>query len=285
MHDFSFNKATILGVGLIGASCALALKGKGLCTTISGYGRREANLAEAKKRAIIDEYHLDAAKACEGADLIILATPVGLFKELAGKIRGSLKKGALVTDVGSVKGKLVYDLELLMPEGVHFIGAHPIAGSDKSGIDEARADLFVDAQCFITPTAHSNREAMEKIIALWKAVGAKVDVMDPFRHDEIYAAVSHLPHIAAYALVNTVGDINAEYISYAGQGFKDATRIALSSPEMWRDIAMLNKDHLVKQIDILQDNLDNIKRLIEAADAAGIESEFKKAQTLRKKLK
>lgn len=280
--EIFFNKVTIIGVGLLGASFALALREKGLCETICGYGRKEENLKRAKERGIIDEYSLDAGKMCEGADLILLSTPVGVFKEIVQKITPSLKIGAIVVDVGSVKGWLVYELESLMPEKVYYIGSHPIAGSDKSGIDDARADLFNSARCIITPTENSDESAMEKVISIWSAVNAKVELMDPFRHDEIYAVVSHFPHIVAYAIVNTVGDINSGYIDYAGQGFKDTTRIALSSPELWRDIVIYNRKNLIRLIDTFIGNLEKMKGLLENADAEGIREEFSKAQELRK---
>ncbi|MDI6800815.1 MAG: prephenate dehydrogenase/arogenate dehydrogenase family protein [Thermodesulfovibrionales bacterium] len=280
-----FNKATIIGVGLLGASFALALREKNLCKTICGYGRKEENLKRAKDRKIIDDYSLDAAKACEDADLVILSTPVGLFKEIAENIKGVLKKGAIVTDVGSVKGRLVYELESAMPDGVYYIGSHPIAGSDKSGIDDARADLFNSARCIITPTENSGESAKKKVASLWEALGAKIELMDPMKHDEIYAIVSHFPHVIAYAIVNTVGEIDSKYIEYAGKGFKDTTRIALSSPEMWRDISVFNKDNIIKVIDVFRKNLDKIENMLNSSDASRIEDEFTTAQELRKKLK
>jgi prephenate dehydrogenase len=280
-----FNKASIIGVGLIGASFALALKEKGLCKTICGYGRTEENLRHAKDRGIIDDYSLDLKSACEDSDLILLATPVGVFKDIAQGIKDYLKKGALVTDVGSVKGRLVYELEFLMPDGVYYIGSHPIAGSDKSGIDDARADLFKNARCIITATDSSDESAKEKIVSIWEAVGAKVEHMDSFKHDEIYAIVSHFPHVIAYAIVNTVGDIDSKYIAYAGKGFKDTTRIALSSPELWRDISIFNKENLIKVISIFKKNLDRVEGLLLSDDVSGVEDEFSRAQTLRKQLK
>jgi len=280
-----FNKVSIIGVGLIGASFALALREKGLCETICGYGRREENLKRAKERWIIDEYSLDAGKMCEDADLILLSTPVGVFKEIVQKITPFLKIETIVMDVGSVKGQLVYELESLMPERVHYIGAHPIAGSDKSGIDDARADLFNSARCIITPTENSDESAREKVISIWSAIGARVELMDPFRHDEIYAVVSHFPHIVAYAIVNTVGDINSGYIDYAGQGFKDTTRIALSSPELWRDIVIYNRENLLKLLEVFGKNIDDIKRLLKEADSEGIKELFTKAQELRRRLR
>lgn len=280
-----FNKVTIIGVGLLGASFALALRESGLCKTIYGYGRSEGNLKRAKEKGIIDNYSLDATSACESSDLILLATPVGVFKDIIETVRTSLKKGAIVTDVGSVKGGLVYEIEELMPDGVYYIGSHPIAGSDKSGIDDAKADLFNNARCIVTPTENSNSTVKKIMVSLWESLGAKAETMEPYKHDEIYAAVSHLPHIVAYALVNTLGDINSDYIEYAGQGFKDTTRIALSSPEIWRDISIFNKDNLIRLIDIFRDNLDRIENLLKASDAAGIEEEFLKAQELRKRLR
>jgi prephenate dehydrogenase len=282
--SFSFNRVTVLGVGLIGASFALALRERGLCGSVCGYGRKEENLVRARQRGIIDDYRLDAAQACADADLVLLSTPVGLFKTLAGEIRNALKKGAIVTDIGSIKGLLVHELEALMPEGVRYIGCHPIAGSDRSGIDEARADLFRGARCIITPTAKSDTEALQIISTIWKTLGAKTENMDAARHDEIYAAVSHLPHIVAYALVNTVGTSVSEQIEYAGPGFRDTTRIAMSSPELWRDVSLLNRENLLRLIDLLQDNLGIIKEHLEKCDAAGIEEQFSRAQALRKKL-
>ncbi len=285
MHAPRFHNTTIIGVGLLGASVALALREKAVCNSIYGYGRTEQNLRQAKERGIIDGYHLDVRKASENADLIVLATPVGMFRGLAEDIRGSVKKGVLVTDVGSVKGGLVPELEALMPDGTHYIGSHPIAGSDRSGISDARADLFSNAQCIVTPTAASDKKAADIIVALWESLGCRVRLLDPFQHDEIYGTVSHLPHIAAYALVNTVDDVSAEYMEYAGQGFKDTTRIALSSPEMWRDISILNRENLIRLIGLFKGNLERLEALLKEADTAGIEKEFTKAQALRKKIK
>ncbi len=279
------NKAAIIGVGLLGASFSLALKEMNLCRTISGFGRSEKNLNRAKERGIIDDYSLEAADACKDADFVLLSTPVGAFSSLVNTIRGDLKKGAVITDVGSVKGRLVYDLESSLPKGVSYIGAHPIAGSDKSGIDDARPNLFNGARCIITPTENSDQDALNKVESIWTVIGAKVELMNPYKHDEIYAVVSHLPHIIAYALVNTVGDIDYKYIDYSGQGFKDSTRIALSSPEMWRDISIFNRDNLMKLLGSLKENLQEIERLLQTGDASGLENIFLRAQELRKRLK
>ncbi len=279
--ELHFNRVAIIGVGLIGASAALAMKEKGLCDEVVGFGRTEENLKRAKERCIIDLYSLDAAKAVEGSDLVILATPVGILGKLAEEIRPSLKNGILVTDVGSVKGALVSELESLMPEGVHFIGSHPIAGSDKSGIDEAKGSIFDGARCIVTPTARSDESALGKIVSLWETTGALVERMDPFRHDEIFALVSHMPHIIAYALVNTVETIDPGSVEYSGGGFRDTTRIAASLPELWRDISMMNRENMIKVLEGFRENLNRIERCLKENDWKGLEREFSRAQRLR----
>ena len=276
-----FNRVTIIGVGLIGASFALALKKHKLCEQITGYGRSPENLQKAKEKAIIDSFELDPAKACDSSDLVLFATPVGIFIDIAKRIRSSLNRGALVTDVGSVKGKLVSDLEALMPEGVCFVGGHPIAGSDRSGISTAEADIFNGAKCIITPTDKTDKNALEKVIALWKALGSIVKQINPDEHDRIYASVSHLPHLIAYLIVNTVADIDSSYLKFSGQGFMDTTRIASSSPELWRDICILNKENLLESIEIFKNNLDRASQHLRACDSESLERDFKKAQALR----
>jgi prephenate dehydrogenase len=276
-----FNKVTILGVGLIGASFAVALKKNGLCNEIIGYGRREENLQTAKAKAIIDSFELEPATACKGSDLILFATPVGSFIDIAKKIRISLSKGAIITDVGSVKGKLVRDMEALMPEGTFFVGGHPIAGSNHSGINTAAADIFNGTKCIITPTENTDKYALEKIIALWEKMGSHVKIISPDEHDKIYALVSHLPHLIAYIIVNTVADIDSSYLNFSGQGFMDTTRIASSSPELWRDICILNKDNLLESIEIFKNNLDRLSQYLRVYDSESLEKNFKKARTLR----
>ncbi len=276
-----FTRTAIIGVGLIGASVALALHETGLSNSVIGCGRKEDNLRRAKERGIIDDYRMDAAAAVDGADLIVLATPVGMLSTIAAGMRTALKKDALVTDVGSVKGALVPELETLMPDRVHYIGSHPIAGSDKSGIDDARGNLFSGARCIVTPTQRSNVDAIDKVIALWETVGGLVECMDPLRHDEIFALISHLPHIIAYAIVNAVESLDPGCVEYSGGGFRDTTRIAASSPELWRDIATMNRHNLIKVLDSFKENLHRIERCLEENDGEGIEKEFLRAQQLR----
>jgi prephenate dehydrogenase len=276
-----FNRVTIIGVGLIGASFALALKKNGLCNEIIGYGRREENLQTAKAKTIIDSFELEPAEACKGSELILFATPVGSFIDIAKKIRISLSKGAIITDVGSVKGKLVRDMEALMPEGTFFVGGHPITGSNHSGINTAAADIFKGAKCIITPTENTDKDALGKVVTIWKNIGSDVKIINPDEHDKIYALVSHLPHLIAYIIVNTVADINGSYLNFSGQGFMDTTRIASSSPELWRDICILNKDNLLESIEFFKNNLDRLSQYLRVYDSESLEKDFKKARTLR----
>lgn len=276
-----FKKVTILGVGLIGASMALALRENGLCKAIAGYGRTEEHLKSAAGQGIIDAYSLEAGKACEGSDLIVLATPVGIFKPVIEELKGYVKEGAVVTDVGSVKGDLAYALEELVPAGALYIGSHPIAGSDKSGIGDARPGLFKGALCVITPTEKSDREAIQKISALWSGLGCRVEFMDPYEHDRAYAVVSHLPHLIAYEIVNTAADIDESYLRYAGQGFRDTTRIAASSPELWRDICIYNRKNLIHDMDIFMKRLEKVRNSLINSDADFLEKEFASAKSLR----
>ncbi|MEW6585750.1 MAG: prephenate dehydrogenase/arogenate dehydrogenase family protein [Nitrospirota bacterium] len=276
-----FNKVTILGVGLIGASFSLAMKKQGLCDEIIGHGRNPENLKRARERGIIDSFDLDPVQACANADLVVLATPVGSFLDILRKIKSSLKENAIVTDVGSVKGRLVHDMESLMPEQVFFVGGHPIAGSDRSGIDSAAASLFQGAKCIITPGRNTNKKALETVVELWKSFGSVILLLDPDEHDRIYAAVSHMPHLLAYMIVNAVADIDNSYFRFAGPGFLDTTRIASSHPDLWRDICVLNRDNVIESIEIFRRNLDRAVQYLRAADSESLEKEFRKARTLR----
>ncbi|TAN40641.1 MAG: prephenate dehydrogenase/arogenate dehydrogenase family protein [Nitrospirae bacterium] len=279
-----FRKVAVLGVGLIGASFCLAMKQKKLCAAITGYGRDRENLQKAQQRGIIDEYASDPADACRDADLIMLSAPVGSFIDLVQRSSGSLKQGALVTDAGSVKGSLVKDIERLMPAGVSYVGGHPIAGGEQSGIGAATSGLFDGAKCIITPTGATERASLDRIKQLWQDLGAVVLEMDPQTHDRIYAAVSHLPHLVAYAMMNTVADIDKTYLEFSGQGFRDMTRIAGSSPELWRDISLMNRNNLIEMIEVFQRNLESISAHLRASDPASLEIQLQQARALRESL-
>lgn len=276
-----FEKIAVLGVGLIGGSFAMSVRAHGLAGHISGYGRTDENLKKALSRGVIDSFYIDPAKAVEGADLVLLSTPVGHFIQLAKLIRNFLRPGAIVMDAGSVKGSLVRELESLMPDGVCFVGAHPIAGSERGGVDNARKGLFHDATCIITRTAKSDDSAIRSVKELWISIGAQIREMTPEDHDRIYALVSHLPHAIAYALVNTVADADPAYLRLSGRGFKDTTRIAMSPPDLWQEICLMNRTHMIEALDMFRANLDKISDHLKAGDNEALKAEFERARTMR----
>lgn len=276
-----FDRVAILGVGLIGASFALALKRHGLCKHITGFGRREENLIRAREMGIIDSFELDPSAASSGSDLIMFALPVGCFTGVAGKIRDSLKEGVIVTDAGSVKGRLVCEMEDILYGKAVFIGAHPIAGSDRAGIGAADAGLFYRNRCIITPGDKTDKAALGTVISLWQAIGAVVETMSPEEHDRVFAAVSHLPHIIAYEIVNTAAEVDEKYLRYAGQGFRDITRIASSSPELWRDICIANRENILTMMDMFIKRLERVRDCLKNSEADSLENEFMSAKSLR----
>ncbi|MBI5491309.1 MAG: prephenate dehydrogenase/arogenate dehydrogenase family protein [Deltaproteobacteria bacterium] len=287
MSPLHFNKAAIIGVGLIGGSLALAMRKKGLASRFVGVGRGLANLEAAKRLGIIDSFTHDVAEGVKGADLVIVAVPVLKIADTIKAAAPCLKKGAIVTDVGSVKKAVIDAVEPVVPEGVHFVPGHPIAGTENSGSEAAFPELFIGRKCILTPTPKTDPGALEKVKALWQEAGSNVVLMDAATHDGILAAISHLPHMIAYSLVNTVADIEkagVDALSYSAGGFKDFTRIASSSPEMWSDICALNKDAIVKMIDNFQKRLEGLKDLIEAGDIEGLKKDFERAKVTRDSL-
>ncbi len=281
------NNVTIIGVGLIGGSLAKVLKGKGLSKEITGAGRSRETLELALRAGVIDRVSEGLSQSVEEADLVILASPVGAFEHIVAEICPRMKTGAILTDVGSVKGALVKRIEAMLPAGVHYVPGHPIAGKEKHGVAEATETLFRGAKCILTPTVKTDPQALEVMKALWSAAGANVVLMDADAHDHIFAAVSHLPHTAAFAMVNTVAEFNAgpeNYMSFSGAGFRDFTRIAASSPEMWRDVCLLNGENIIEMIEQYQSALNSIKKAIERRDADKLDALFQTASGLRRGL-
>ncbi|NOX20544.1 MAG: prephenate dehydrogenase [Nitrospirae bacterium] len=279
-----FSKVTIIGVGLIGGSLALSLKEKKLTAEICGWGRSEERLKAAKKRGIIDSYSLDITEAIKGADLIVLATPVDTFEGLATEITSSLSESPLITDVGSVKGELVYKLEEILSQKASYVGSHPIAGSDRSGVEHASSGLFRDATTVVTPTKTTDQASLDTIKKLWMALGSRVLILSPEEHDVMLSFISHLPHVVAYALVNTVCDYNPDFLRYTGGGFKDTTRIASSSETLWADICLYNRENLLKGIDMYIKQLELIKKALQDNDRDQLIEIFSKAKSNRLRL-
>jgi len=285
-----FKKVVIVGVGLIGGSLGLILKQQGLAETVIGVGRRIENLQLAVKLGAIDQYESSAQDAVNDADLVVLATPVDTYATHLREWGRSLPSRAIVSDVGSVKGQLVVEAEQLLPPHVRFVGAHPIAGREKSGVAYATSDLFKGARCLVTPTPRTDPEALEAICQLWKSTGSVVCSLDPFDHDFVLGAVSHLPHVAAFALMQALTQLqgqlgnSATLLEYSGGGLRDTTRIAASSPEMWRDICLANRDNLLKMIEVYMEHLKHFKDCVEQRDGKGLEKIMEQAKLARERL-
>ena len=280
-----FQKVTIIGVGLLGASLAKACKGRGLVDEITGYGRNCENLRKAKDLKIIDHYSGDLSEAVSDADLVVLCTPVSTIVPLIQSLVSQVQPGTIITDVGSVKESVVHSADKLMPEGIFFVGSHPIAGGENSGLESSTASLYQDAKCIVTPTEKTDTTALKKISALWNALGMNVISLSAEEHDFIFGAVSHLPHIVAYALMNTLGGLkttnNLEVTGFSGAGLRDITRIASSDPVMWRDICLSNRNHSLSLINRFQNKLEEIRNTIERGDGQELEKEFVAANKYR----
>jgi len=284
-----FKQVTIIGVGLIGGSLGMLLKRDGLADSVVGVGRRIENLKTAVALGAIDRYVSDAKDGVRDADLVVLATPVDTYERHLMEWGSSLRPGAIVSDVGSVKGALVDRAETILPNAVRFVGAHPIAGKEKTGVAAGSVTLFTGARCILTPTQRTDPQALQDVRALWEAAGSIVLTMDPMLHDKVLGAVSHLPHVAAFALINALTELQQgtpelDLLAYSGGGLRDTTRIAASSPEMWRDIFLWNRDNLVAQIEVYERRLQQLKRLIQSGDGPAIEQELDRAKRVREQL-
>jgi prephenate dehydrogenase len=279
-----WKKVTLVGVGLLGGSLGQAVRKRHLAHSVMGFVRRKESERECRKFKAVDSAALDLHKAVSDADLIVLCTPISRMPGLVKQMLPSLKAGVVITDVGSVKGSVVRELELLASKaGAHFVGSHPMAGAEKMGVASARPDLFSGAVCIVTPTQATNRKALRKVIDLWKAVGARVMALTPEMHDEWVGRTSHLPHVVAATLTNVVlGKAGATKESaLCANGFRDTTRIASGSPEMWRDIAIANRRNIARAMDQFSKELQGFKRVLLKGDEAGISKYFERAKHTR----
>lgn len=285
-----FKQVAIIGVGLIGGSLGMILRRKGLADRIVGVGRRVDNLKTAVELGAIDRYVADPQEGVRGADLVVLATPVDTYERHLHEWAHCLVPGAIVSDVGSVKGPLVERSESALPAGVYFVGGHPIAGKEKTGVAAGSDQLFKGARCILTPTTRTDPTALERVRQLWEEAGSIVLTMDPYQHDQILGAVSHLPHAVAFALMNALAELrdqqlpSLDLVGHSGGGLRDTTRIAASSPEMWRDIFLWNRDNVVSYIDRYAQALEALKQLIKGGEAAAIEKLLERAKDEREKL-
>lgn len=282
---FRLDKVVVFGVGLIGGSFALALKQAGVAGEVVGIGRSRATLDEALRLGLIDRVGACDAETLQDADLVLLATPVGQMPGLMQAMAPHLGPRTAVTDGGSTKGDVVEAVRRHLPKHLaHFVPAHPIAGAENSGAAAAMADLYVERKVVLTPLPENDPAAVERVRAAWAACGASVHEMAPERHDQVFAAVSHLPHLLSFALVHDLAqrENREEFFRFAAGGFRDFTRIAASHPEMWRDICIANKVALLGELEQYQRQLDELRRALQAGDAAALEAVFDEARTVRR---
>jgi prephenate dehydrogenase len=279
-----WKRITLVGVGLLGGSLGLALKKRGLADSVTGYVRRKPSIQECKQMGAVDDCTLDLEEAVTGADLIILCTPIAQMRALVEQMLPALEPGAVITDVGSVKASVVGDLENpIKNAAAYFVGSHPMAGSEKTGVAAARADLFVNAICVITPTRKSNRGAVRQVERLWRGVGSRLLRLTPEAHDKLVSRSSHLPHVIAAQLANFVlkPDSPEAQALLCANGFRDTTRIASGSPEMWRDIVLANRAKLLGALDSFGRELQRFRRLLKRGDARAVSSFFMEAKRRR----
>ena len=276
-------KLVVIGVGLIGGSFALALKQAKAVSHVVGVGRNAANLKLALERGVLDSIAPDPAAAVRGADLVLVAAPVGQYARIFTAL-SSLDSRIVITDAGSTKRDVVAAARQALGRKIsQFVPAHPIAGAEKSGAAAAHADLFRDRRVILTPLCENSQDAIDKVKAAWSACGARISSMEPEEHDAVLAAVSHLPHLLAFALVHEVAsrENSAQLFSFAAGGFRDFTRIASSHPEMWRDICVANRDRLLEEVSRFATKLEQVKKLLD--NPAGLEKLFASARDARNK--
>jgi prephenate dehydrogenase len=282
--EWEFNEICIVGLGLIGGSFALNLKLKGFPGKITAVDINPEAVEKGIELKIIDKGSLKYS-IVSSADLVVIATPVGVYRNVIENLKPYIKERTVVTDLGSVKGKLVYTCEELLKGVAPFVGGHPIAGTEKSGVENAVENLFVNAKFIVTPTESTDRDALEKVKNLWRNLGSEVIEMNPFYHDKVFAAVSHLPHVVAYSIVSTIDelseDLKTNLFDYTGGGFRDFTRIAMSDPVMWRDICIENSENILRSIKSFKRAIEEVERLIRAKDREKLKEFFEKAREKR----
>ncbi|WP_170314694.1 prephenate/arogenate dehydrogenase family protein [Aquibium carbonis] len=288
MADPLFERIALVGIGLIGSSLARVIRRDGLAGTIAISTRSSSTLDQARELDLGDTYHLDPKDAVANADLVIVSVPVGSSGEVAKAIGPALKPGAILTDVGSTKASVIAQMAPEIPDGVHFIPGHPIAGTERSGPDAGFASLFENRWCILTPQAGADEAAVERLAEFWRRCGSNIDVMDPNHHDMVLAIVSHLPHIIAYNIVGTADDLEAvtksEVIKYSASGFRDFTRLAASDPTMWRDVCLHNRDAILEMLARFSEDLASLQRAVRWGDGDKLFDLFTRTRAIRRSI-
>ncbi len=281
-----FDRVAFIGIGLIGSSIARVMRRDGLAGSIIACARSDETLNTALELGIADEVTKDPAVAATGADLVMICTPVSTYGAIAAAISPSLKPGAIVTDVGSVKASAIKAVLPHLPEGVHFVPGHPIAGTENSGPKSGFDTLFEGRWFLITPPPGTDQEAIDKVAELWTRAGSNIDYLEPEHHDQVLAITSHLPHLIAYTIVGTATDledhIKSEVVKYSASGFRDFTRIAASDPVMWRDIFLENRDAVLEMLGRLSEDLAGLQRAIRVGDGDTLEALFRRTREIRR---
>ena len=281
-----FSRVALIGLGLINSSLARVLREKTPETEIVGCARSQATLDTSVALGFVDRVTLDPAEAVAGCDLVVLGTPVGTFAPLAAQIGPHLAAGAILTDVGSVKGAVISALSPHVPAGVHLVPGHPVAGTEHSGPEAGFAALFEGRWCILTPPPGTDARAVERIAALWRMAGMTVELMDVEHHDAVLAITSHLPHLIAYNIVGTVTDLEEEtrqeVFKYAAAGFRDFTRIASSDPVMWRDIFLNNRGAVLEMLGRFTEDLSALQRAVRRGDGDYLETLFTRTRAIRR---
>ena len=281
-----FKRIALIGFGLIGGSIARAAREQGLAGEIVTTARSAKTRARVNELGITDSVVETNAEAVDDADLVILCIPVGACGAVAEEIAPHLKPGAIVSDVGSVKGAVVRDMAPYLPAAVHFVPAHPVAGTEHSGPDSGFAELFINRWCILTPPEGTDAEAIERLRAFWTALGAKVEIMTPDHHDLVLAITSHLPHLIAYTIVGTADELgqvtSSEVMKFSAGGFRDFTRIAASDPIMWRDVFLANKDAVLEMLGTFNEDLSKLTRAIRRGDGEALFEHFTRTRAIRR---
>ncbi len=280
-----FERLALIGMGLIGSSLARAVISKGLVRSVVGCARTEATREKALELGLAESMFADPGDAADGADLVALCTPLGAYAEVAHSIGPRLAAGSIVTDVGSVKQAAIRDVGPQLPDGVHFVPGHPIAGTEHSGPEAGFAELFEDRWCILTPPPGTDPVAVERVGALWRGCGAMIEILEPAHHDKVLAITSHLPHLIAYTIVGTATDLEdserAEVVKFSASGFRDFTRIAASDPIMWRDIFLSNREAVLEMLQRFSEDLTTLQRAIRWGEGATLETLFRRTREIR----
>ena len=286
MTDPAFQRLALIGIGLIGSSIALAARRASLVRHIAVSTRSADTLHRAKELGLGDSYHADAVDAVRNADCVILCIPVGVYGAVTKAIAGALEPGAIVSDVGSVKASVIAQVQPHLPEGVHFVPAHPVAGTEYSGPEAGFAELFDNRWCILTPPPGTDPEAVRKMGDFWRRLGANVEVMNAEHHDLVLAITSHVPHLIAYNIVGTAADLEtvtqSEVMKFSAGGFRDFTRIAASDPVMWRDVFLNNREAVLEMLGRFMEDLTAVQRLIRYGDGDKLFDLFTRTRAIRR---